>query len=108
MALAESGADGLLPMKRLPEDFYDIDEHRHSLAGRATGLTFKIGDTLLVKLVDADSLTGGVLLDYVSGGTTGTAAGRRSTGKQGKKLKSRSKQSKRNGGTSKGRGKKPR
>ena len=108
MALAESGADGLLPMKRLPEDFYDIDEHRHSLAGRATGLTFKIGDTLLVKLVDADSLTGGVLLDYVSGGTTGTAAGRRSTGKQGKRLKSRSRQSKRNGGASKGRRKKPR
>ena len=69
MALVGVGADGLLPMKRLPEDFYDIDEHRHSLAGRATGLTFKIGDTLVVKLVDADPLTGGILLDYVSGGT---------------------------------------
>ena len=108
MALAGVGADGLLPMKRLPEDFYDIDEHRHSLAGRATGLTFKIGDTLAVKLVDADPLTGGILLDYVSGGTAVTAGERRSTGKRGSKLKSRSRQATRNGGTLKGRVKKPR
>lgn len=108
MALAGVGADGLLPMKRLPNDFYDIDEHRHSLAGRATGLTFKIGDTVVVKLVDADPLTGGVLLDYVSGGTSGTPGGRRGMGRSGSKRKNRSGPVKRNGGSPKGRVKKPR
>ena len=108
MALAGLGADGLLPMKRLPNDFYDIDEHRHSLAGRATGLTFKIGETLVVKLVDADPLTGGVLLDYVSGGTSGVPGGHRGAGRRGPKRNHRSGPPKQHRGKAKGRAKKPR
>ena len=30
VTLDETGADGILPMRYLPQDFYDLDERTHS------------------------------------------------------------------------------
>ncbi|UUX50924.1 ribonuclease R [Nisaea acidiphila] len=108
VALAGIGADGLLPMKRLPGDFYDLDDHRHSLSGRATGLTFKIGDPVTVRLVDADPLTGGVLLDYISGGTEGQPGGQRRGRRAGGYRKHRGRHKHGQSGSARGRPKKSR
>ncbi|MGE0736263.1 MAG: ribonuclease R [Alphaproteobacteria bacterium] len=56
--LDEIGADGLLPIRDLPGDYYIHDESRHALIGRSTRRTFRLGQLLQVKLVDAKPLTG--------------------------------------------------
>ncbi len=74
VTLDETGADGLVPIRTLPADYYVHDEQRHRLVGRATGRTFRLADPVEVRLVEADPITGGLLLVLVE---TGIAAPRR-------------------------------
>jgi ribonuclease R len=64
-------ADALLPVQNLPDDYYDHDEKSHELVGRHSGFSLKLGQTLTVRLREADPITGRLRVDYVSGGTTG-------------------------------------
>ena len=64
--LRGSGADGIIPISTLPNDFYDHDEDRHALVGRRTGRRFQLGQTVTVRLVEADPLTGGITLELRS------------------------------------------
>ncbi|MCF8496331.1 MAG: ribonuclease R [Alphaproteobacteria bacterium] len=61
--LAESGADGLVPMRTLPADFYIHDEAAHALIGRRSGRVFRLGASVTVTLMEADGLTGSTLLE---------------------------------------------
>jgi ribonuclease R len=61
VTLDETGADGLVPVRSLPDDYYIHDEKRHSLAGRRNRLTFRLGDAIRVRLVEANPVTGGLL-----------------------------------------------
>ncbi|MCB9978515.1 MAG: ribonuclease R [Rhodospirillales bacterium] len=65
VSLTESGADGLVPIRSLPSDFYIHDEKQHALVGRRTGRTYRLGAPVTVRLVEADGLTGGTILDIV-------------------------------------------
>lgn len=75
VALQETGADGLLPIGLLPNDFYDHDDRRHALVGRRWGRVFDLGAPIVVKLAAAQPLTGGLTFEYVEGGTAGDAGG---------------------------------
>ncbi|MCP5364262.1 MAG: ribonuclease R [Hyphomicrobiales bacterium] len=75
--LDETGADGLVPMRSLPDDYYIHDEHAHQLVGRSHGLTFRLGDQVEVRLVEANALTGGVILELL--GCKSAPNGRRRT-----------------------------
>ncbi|MEM8597136.1 MAG: ribonuclease R [Pseudomonadota bacterium] len=66
VALDESGADGLLPVRSLGEEFFRHDPDLHALIGERTGQVFTIGQRLTVRLVEAVPVTGGLLLDLVS------------------------------------------
>ena len=61
LALADSGAQGLLPISQLPGDFYEHDRKRQLLVGRRSGRIFRLGDQLTVRLVEADPLRGRTL-----------------------------------------------
>ncbi|HEU0072290.1 MAG TPA: ribonuclease R [Alphaproteobacteria bacterium] len=61
VALDETGAQGLVPIRSLGQDYFDHDEGRHCLTGRSTGEVFSLGDAASVTLVDADALTGSLL-----------------------------------------------
>jgi len=56
--LPENGAEGLVPISTLPSDYYDRDARAHRLVGRHGGGVFKLGDELLVRLVEADGIGG--------------------------------------------------
>jgi ribonuclease R len=73
VALHETGADGLLPISLLPNDFYDHDDRRHALVGRRWGRSFELGAPIVVKLLTAQPLTGGLTFEFVEGGMTGEA-----------------------------------
>ncbi|HZB90461.1 MAG TPA: ribonuclease R [Stellaceae bacterium] len=61
VTLAETGADGLIPISTLPSDYYDHDEKRHRLVGRRWGRVYTLGDPLTVRLAEANAVTGGLI-----------------------------------------------
>jgi ribonuclease R len=63
--LEGTGADGLIPIRSLGQEFFRHDEGRQVLIGERTGETFGLGDRLQLKLVDADIATGGLMFEIV-------------------------------------------
>ncbi len=97
------GADGLVPIKTLPNDYYVHDEERHQLTGRSNGLVYRLGDRVEVTLREVTPVTGGMLFEVMGGnesGGSGKGPGRR-TGKptarkqKPKKVKGKSRASRR-------------
>ena len=67
VTLFETGADGLVPIGTLGRTIYEHDEKRHALVGRRSGETFRLGERVAVRLIEAEPATGGVLLELVHG-----------------------------------------
>ncbi len=65
LTLEDSGADGLVPISTLPEDYYDHDEAGHRLIGRRWGRAYCLGETVFARLTEANPITGGVVLNLV-------------------------------------------
>ncbi len=65
VSLEGLGADGLVPIRSLPGDFYHHDPERHVLRGRRTGRSFTLGQPVSVRLVEATPVTGGLRFDLV-------------------------------------------
>ena len=63
VTLDESGADGLIPMKSLDDDFYVHDEHAHALIGRRKKKVFRLGAKVVARLKEADGMTGSTVLE---------------------------------------------
>ena len=74
VTLDETQADGLVPVSTLPDDRYFHDEVLHALVGQHTGLTYTLGETVTVKLAEADKVTGGMVFHMVEGGRINTSA----------------------------------
>jgi ribonuclease R len=58
VTLDETGADGLVPIRTLPDDYYDHDEAHHRLVGRRFGRVYTLGDPVSVRLAEANTVTG--------------------------------------------------
>lgn len=56
--LALNGAEGIVPIRTLPGDFYIHDEQHHALVGRRTGRVFRLCAPVRVRVLAADRLTG--------------------------------------------------
>ena len=67
VTLDDTGADGLLPMRLLPQDYYVHDEQRHMLTGRRTGLTFRLATRVVVELMETDPVSGRLVLQLAAG-----------------------------------------
>jgi ribonuclease R len=65
VTLDATGADGLIPVRSLGQEFFRHDEARQLLIGERTGETYGLGDRLQLKLDDADIATGGLLFEIV-------------------------------------------
>jgi ribonuclease R len=63
--LRESGGSGIVPISSLPSDYYEHDEHRHCLVGRRWGRTYRLGESVAVRLVEARPVTGGLTLQLI-------------------------------------------
>ncbi len=68
--LADTGADGFVPMRSLGNDFFIYDEARHAVIGRSSGEMHRLGDTVQVKLVEAAPLAGALRFELLSEGKT--------------------------------------
>jgi len=90
LRLDDGKADGFLPLKNLPDDYYDLDASGQFLEGRHTGWTFGIGTELNVQIAEVNAVSGGILLRWISGGLTDKRPkrGNHSAHKQGDKRSS--------------------
>jgi ribonuclease R len=69
VTLAETGADGLIPISTLGRDYFVLDEDRMTLTGEKTGTRFRLGDAIDVRLREATPLTGGLIFEWLGGGS---------------------------------------
>lgn len=78
VTLGDTGADGLVPISRLPGDYYNHDHRRHALVGERSGRVFRLGDPVEVRLSEADGLSGSLVLDLMEGPADAASRPRRS------------------------------
>ncbi|MBF0355302.1 MAG: ribonuclease R [Alphaproteobacteria bacterium] len=68
VTLDDTGADGLVTAASLPGDYYVHDERSHSLIGRRTRKSYRLGDLVTVRLLEAVPVTGGLRFEIVKHG----------------------------------------
>lgn len=64
--LDETGADGLIPIRELGQEYFHHDREAQTLMGADTGLTIGIGQRVTVRLSEAVPVTGGLVLELLS------------------------------------------
>ena len=69
--LKETGADGFVPISTLGNDFFHHVEEAHALVGARSGETFRLGDEVRVKLVEAIPSAGALRFEMLSEGKKG-------------------------------------
>ena len=68
VTLDDTGADGFIPIRTLGSEHLIHDEAHHRLIGERSGLTFRLGDRILVRLAEANTATGSLLFKLIEGG----------------------------------------
>ena len=74
--LAETGADGFVPAATIGADYYRHDEARHALVGERTGETYRLGDPVEVKLIEAAPVAGALRFEILTEGRPGERSSR--------------------------------
>jgi ribonuclease R len=64
--LDETGADGIVPISSLPDDYYIHEEAKHRLIGRNKGRVYRLADRVTVKLLEADGMTGSTVFQMLN------------------------------------------
>ncbi|RAK51003.1 ribonuclease R [Phenylobacterium deserti] len=64
--LADTGADGLVPVSSLGGEFFIHDDRAHALVGERSGARWPLGMNVEVKLTEATPITGGLLFEMLS------------------------------------------
>ena len=68
VTLPAYGADGFVPVSTLGTDYFLYDEAHQALSGERTGLGYRLGDSVQVKLVEAVPLAGALRFEILSEG----------------------------------------
>ena len=98
--LDETGADGLIPMRNLGQEYFHFDRDAGTLLGADTGTVISLGQRVRVKLVEAAPVSGGIaleLLELAGNAMPGARGGRpgRGRGKGGGPVKRKAAKAKR-------------
>jgi ribonuclease R len=78
--LDETGADGLVPIRSLGDEYFRHDPEAQTLTGDRSGQVVSLGQRVTVKLASAEPVTGGLLLELLEVEDTPVARPKR-TGK---------------------------
>ncbi|MCW1934433.1 ribonuclease R [Pararhodobacter zhoushanensis] len=77
----ETGADGLVPIRTLGDEYFRHDADTQTLTGERSGNVLGLGQRVVVKLSEAEAMTGGLLLELIEVEGTAVARPRRHKGK---------------------------
>jgi ribonuclease R len=75
--LNETGADGFVPAATIGADFFRFHENARALIADHTGETYRLGDSVQVRLVEAAPVAGALRFEILSEGRYDKAAKRR-------------------------------
>ena len=87
--LSDNGADGFIPASTIGRDYYVHSEGDHALIGERTGETYRLGDNVEVKLVEAHPSAGALRFQLLSDGRFDLKLARRKRGPAGPKAPQR-------------------
>ncbi|HZS63138.1 MAG TPA: ribonuclease R [Xanthobacteraceae bacterium] len=73
--LNDTGADGFVPARTIGDEYFRYEERAHALIGNRSGLAFRLGDPVSVRLVEAAPVAGALRFEVLSEGRK--LAGRR-------------------------------
>jgi ribonuclease R len=74
--LDDTGADGFVPARTIGADYFRYHEDRHAMIGARSGETYRLGDPVTVRLVEAAPVAGALRFELLSEGGY-NVAGRR-------------------------------
>lgn len=80
VTLEPSGADGLIPISSMRSDYFEHEEAHHKLVGRRTGISYRLGDVISVRLLEADAISGSLRLELVEEGVSAKSPKRQKYG----------------------------
>ncbi|MEM9351328.1 MAG: ribonuclease R, partial [Pseudomonadota bacterium] len=63
--LDETGADGLVPIRELGNEYFHYDSEALTLTGSDTGREIGLGQRVTVRLAEATPVTGGLILELL-------------------------------------------
>jgi ribonuclease R len=66
--LSDTGADGFVPAATIGDDYFRHDEGARALIGDRTGETYRLGDDVRVRLVEAIPMAGALRFEMLSSG----------------------------------------
>jgi ribonuclease R len=81
--LDDTGADGFIPAATLGEEYFRYNERAHALEGDVTGQTYRLGDKVTVRLVEAIPVAGALRFEMLSAAGRG-GRGARAVGADGR------------------------
>ena len=64
--LDESGADGLVPISTIGREYFRFDADSQTLTGERSGRILGVGQPVTVRLVEAEPVSGGLILEILS------------------------------------------
>jgi ribonuclease R len=82
VTVVESGASGIVPVRSLPDDFWQHDEREQTLSGRRSKLVFRLAQEVEVRLAEASPVTGGLVFHILQGMQSVRSANSRHLGKR--------------------------
>jgi ribonuclease R len=77
VTVAENGANGLVPVSTLPDDYWMHDEAAQTLTGRRSGKSFRLTQEVTVRLAEASPVTGGLVFHLLAESGARRPGGRR-------------------------------
>ncbi|MEM7565921.1 MAG: ribonuclease R [Pseudomonadota bacterium] len=75
--LAETGADGFVPISQLGDEYYRYDEVTQAVAGEESGTGYQLGDAVEVRLVEAAPIAGALRFEILTRGRAMKVSGGR-------------------------------
>jgi len=101
----ETGADALVPIRSLGNEYFRHDQDSQTLTGEKTGRVLGLGQRVVIKLAEAEAMTGGLLAELLevdgqpmaraprgkSGGKKGHTVSRKGAATKAKRIKARKK-----------------
>lgn len=66
--LDHTGADGFVPARTIGSEYFRYEEDMHAMVGNSSGETFRLGDRVTVKLVEAAPVAGALRFELLSEG----------------------------------------